>query len=241
MFSRQKRSTREVTTRAGTIRRGKKRRTTSLVNNASFNAAVRLAIKNAKPRKYIDTAGNPTPLSNPATFFSLTSIPQGATDSDRIGDHCQWDSIQLRFKAYSSATTNNYDQCFRVIIFIWHPNDAVDVPNTAELFEYHTVSPNDTIHSPLNHDHRPLRKILYDETFCYAVDTADVPHTFWNYPVFQSVFIPMTRMKPQNTNATFDAATSGNNMIYLCLVSSATTAATAGFVDFVARVNFTDT
>ncbi len=61
----------------------------------------------------------------------LSGIPQGTTASSRVGATIKVHKLNLRWSSYLGDTTN----MIRVVIFHWKPNDAVDVPQSSELFQ----------------------------------------------------------------------------------------------------------
>lgn len=61
----------------------------------------------------------------------LSAIPQGTTASARVGATIKARKLRMKWSAYLGDTTN----IFRVLIFHWKPNDAVDVPQASELFQ----------------------------------------------------------------------------------------------------------
>jgi len=120
---------------------------------------VRREEKRARELKFFDTSQSAVNLAAGASINVLSGIPQGAAQSQRVGDsvlidHCQYTYaiVQLNADIYSDS---------RVIIFQWHPNSTLTstpvladiLPNTAAVGLY----------SAYNWQYRNQYTILHDE------------------------------------------------------------------------------
>lgn len=97
-------------------------------------------------------------------FLNISGIPQGLTDTTRIGDSVNLLSIETCYTLYINNALLFVDACFvRLIIFKWHPNDATVTPSLNDILDPLAVGATQ-ICAPLSHDPRALFTMVMDKT-----------------------------------------------------------------------------
>lgn len=109
-------------------------------------------------KKYFDT-NNAGVLTNVSALNKLTGVPQGTTDSQRVGDKLTLKNLQYTLQMVGSDSYNR----FRITIIRWNRDDNADVPTSGRIYQNLGL----TIHSPFNFD--SLRKgdftVLHDKVY----------------------------------------------------------------------------
>lgn len=134
---------------------------------------------NLAEQKFYDTSegfqnGTVTGILDSSTFVQITQMPQGITDSARIGDKVTGTSLQFRFTIDPAELTTQLNSWYmRITIFIWKDDTT---PGFNDLYQNYVAPGLPSLLQfmyPLNHDKKIKRKILYDKihTF-YAKDFA---------------------------------------------------------------------
>lgn len=176
---------------------------------------LRQAIKSIAERKFYDnqigqtSAGNN--LNDAGFLYALSDMTQGAGQSQRIGDKCTGSSLEWRGVCFSPAlvTTVPYITV-RVIIFVWRDDTT---PVLADIIEDVT---NPTL-SPLAHDTKIKRKVLFEKTWTQYLDPTNKTVTIPNQLV--KAVIPLNKMKYNIVN--FQGGTTiAVNHIYFLSVSN---------------------
>lgn len=185
--------------------------------------------------KYHDTQcffgrGQTLPLSISGAIICLTNIVQGTTDLTRLGDKCTGTSLEYKFilqcynGTYLPIDAPARFINMRVIFFIW--KDDV-VPFTGDIFQYSYPSgaflgPI----SPLNHDRKIKRKILYDKYFRSHCDLANSTlgggqfSGVNNHPIIFNGVIPLTRQRNNTINFVGSSSPAiAINHIYMLVMS----------------------
>lgn len=204
---------------------------------------LRKALSQIAEHKYFETGVTLTPggvpLNAAGVITQLTAVPQGPGQNNRVGDKSTGTSLQVSFNAYASGlNTAAAFNIFRYILFIWKDDTA---PTIADILEDPTY-PNIT---PLNHDKKVKRKILYDNVFTqYTVYSTVATQSFADSmrPFIQkSIFIPLSKLR-RYCNIYFQAGTTvGVNNIYELVISTNTGAAnTTWNFESYTRYNFID-
>lgn len=97
---------------------------------------------------------------NGVVFGPITDIPQGDTDSNRIGDKVNLKSLRMRFTIQWADTIN----LMRIVVFQWIPT-SLTLPSVADIFPASNLG---NFFSPLLNyvwDDKSQRIILYDKVF----------------------------------------------------------------------------
>lgn len=174
---------------------------------------LRQAIKSVAERKWYDNTlflsnALPNQLDINGFFFSLTDMPQGSGQQQRIGDKCTGSSIEVRMVLSSPAlvTTAVY-LIMRTIIFVWKDDTA---PGLADILEPGAWNP---VNAPLNHDTKIKRKILYDACSAHYLET--VTKNSMSPLKYKKIVLPLNKLRNLNI-INFQAGTTvGVNHIYI--------------------------
>ncbi len=107
--------------------------------------------------KYYDANVAGSMIATPS-YNQLTTIPQGYSQSERIGDVVFVKAIAFRFE----VTTANADifNLARIIIFSWVPNTASLTPGTSSVLEDYV---SQGVQSFYNYESRQDVKVQYDK------------------------------------------------------------------------------
>lgn len=92
-----------------------------------------LTKRGAPQIKFVDVGYNVNVTSVGTVLAGICNIPQGVTVNQRTGDTVFWRSLYINY----DITTQNSDiwNSSRVIIFQWHPNSALLVPNVTDVLQ----------------------------------------------------------------------------------------------------------
>jgi len=169
--------------------------------------------------KYFLFNSLPTAVDFNGTTQDLLLVPQGITDSTRIGDEIRLTSISLELQVIGVDATN----LMRVIIFKWRPSTVASV---AAILPFALASANAPL-SPYSRDRSVDYKVYFDRTFALSTATnVSQVVKFHNIPVkglcqYQS------------------GTTTGTNHLYLLVISDSGAAPNPS-INYMTRVNFTD-
>jgi len=137
-------------------------RRTALTRNQRMEVQ-RLVQRSSELKYFAFNSGVTTPISAAMSISAAPfQVPQGVTDSTRIGDELTMVAVRFRFEILNSlgALSDAFNN-FRVCIFQWKPNS---VPAAVDVFIPGPSGAPD-IWSNYGHDFRSQFTILYDETF----------------------------------------------------------------------------
>lgn len=181
-------------------------------------------------KKYFDTSVAGVVLTYGGYIVSVSSIPQGTTDGQRIGDRLIMNSIEMNYEV--SAQINSGISYYRIIVFIWKDDTA---PGLTDILSVDTQANNHMVQ--LNRDKKIKRILLYDKC-------GNINQPTWTPPaaVRRNLFIDL-RKKKQNDRTIFfqSGSTTGVNKIYFCLLSSNDGSGTTGLnYTSLQRINFID-
>jgi len=110
--------------------------------------------------KYLDTLSLANSIGSGATIFGLSIIPQGDTQSTRVGDFAQ--PLRLIFN-YSLYTVNSdIVTTVRLIFFRWHVHSAFGAPNVVNLLE---APGSSNVLSHINFQYQNDFDILWDRQY----------------------------------------------------------------------------
>jgi len=110
--------------------------------------------------KYFDTLSLANSIGSGGTIFGLSLIPQGATQSERVGDFAQPLRLILNYSLY--VVNSDIVTTVRLIFFRWHIHSAFGPPNIVNLLEAPASS---NVLSHLNFQYQNDFDILWDRQF----------------------------------------------------------------------------
>lgn len=202
-------------------------------------AQVKRLVDSESELKYIAfSSGAATSVTSTMNISnSPFAVPQGVTDSERVGDSLKYcGTLEFRYQCVCAqgATGDVYDN-IRIVIFQWHPNST---PIASSVF---LTGPSGSvdIFSTYSHDNRQLFRVLYDKTHCMVgqVNAAITPATEAVSTGVIHAFIPM---KPAQKHTQFaGGGATGTNLIYIALVSDSS-AATHPTITYQSKLFFRD-
>lgn len=183
-----------------------------------------------------------TPMTTGTSIWSISEIPQGATDTSRVGNKITlkkiygYLSVQLPTDLLSHvsgtvASIVDSHTCVRILIFQWFENDASAPPTDVVLFQG-AANTQLGLQSPPDRERYSQFWTLYDKTFWL--------HTY------NPVWSDYISLKPKKPRLQFLTAQSGINKIYIKIWRGPTTQSTTLSVaatpiaDINLRVSFTD-
>lgn len=167
-------------------------------------------------KKYHNVTQAQLGVSTTPYVAQLTSVPQGDTDNDRVGDRLKWEKGYLRLFVLGGDTYNY----LRFIIFQWKPN-ASTVPTAADILLVGAGGAVDYT-SQYNHDNRQLFKIMFDQTFKTVGDgSTDTPLQDSSRQHLKRIL----RIPNKFAQYTAGHTTNGTNQLFMIAISdsSATT------------------
>lgn len=160
-----------------------------------------------------------------SAYFALTSIPQGTTDSTRIGDKISLRGLYLRYNLSCADATN----ICRVIVFQYFGNTTLHSPAVNEFLQSAYIGTGYAPFSPYTFDYRNQFGILYDRT--HHLNLTD-----HNTVGVQKKI----RIKYAKHDITFTAATTaGSNQIFIVFISDSGVATHPGY-RFLSRLYYDD-
>lgn len=172
--------------------------------------------------KYFDTAAANS-VDYAGSFYDLTALAQGDTDVTRDGDKLTLRKLKAKLSISLGDTTN----LFRIVYFRWKQNNISVTPTQSYFSNPYTNNINCT-YAPQNWDTHDNFQILYDRTFTL--------NTYTHPQRLITVNLKLSKLP----KVAYDAgSTSGNNHIYLYLVSDSA-AAVHPTVNMINRISFVD-
>lgn len=194
-------------------------------------------VRRGEEKKYFDSSyvSSPTnaPLTSSGFIQILSDVPQGTSDTKRIGSSICMHSCEIRYTVHwneNTGTNPYYD--FRMGFFIWNSDTT---PTFADIYQY-----TDAMVSPYNHDQKVLRKIVYDCKHQVYLD--NTTGNTWIPVHMGDKYIDWRFRKDGGYIINFEGTTTtGIGHLYCILYSSNSTGATAPTVTMLSRINYTDT
>jgi hypothetical protein len=181
----------------------------SLVTKAQVRQMVRASERVVELNYFALVDNTYGSISYNGTDFNqcISQIPQGVTDSERVGDEAILTSIEFRLGIKVSTTTPVF---LRVICFQWHPTS---VPSYASIL----LDQHNTSFAPLTqyqHDTKQMYTILSDDLVSLS--------TVWT-PV-QQVYRVITRGFRKTIQYQAGSSSTATNMVYVMAVSDVSSA-----------------
>lgn len=173
--------------------------------------------------KYFDTAFSYSFTTTGTGTQNITVIPQGTTDTTRIGDRLKITSVEFRYNIFDASTAISIysKQTVRLVLVHWFP---------ATTPGYSDVLTTSTTRALYNHDQRQMYKICWDKTISVIGGTSSDMKTghIMYYP-------------KKNTSVQFqNAGTTGTNRFFLFIVADGVDPANTSSAVLMSRVRFTD-
>lgn len=204
-------------------RRVRRKRSTKVSKNVK--RFVNKKLKKEVETKYNDYYNSGTFDWNGSVYYNLTVIPQGTTDSNRIGDKISLRGIRLRYHLLCGDT---YNIC-RIVVFQYYGNNTLHAPAVNELFQSIYMGTVYAPMSPFTFDYKNQFGILYDKT--HNLNLNDRQTVGVNKKI---------KIKYAKHGITFTAATTaGSNQIYIVALSDSG-AATHPSIIFHSRLFYDD-
>jgi len=185
---------------------------------------IRKAIEKAKEKKFYDQSalGAGAAISTTPTIVNISQIPQGAGDSERIGDSVTITSLEHRLTCVWATNS-----MLRVIVFQWKADNTTP-PTVTAVLQTNGGGTNWFV-APYNHDNASQFRII---------DDFHLEGTAAGFPV--GVSYRRYFGKRYSKDLRFLAAgTNGYNQIYYLMVSNQAGGTAPSVVDRT-RVNYTD-
>jgi len=186
---------------------GRKRKYTRKYRKGGLatKAFVKQQIHKNVETKWYELGQTPTGVDWNGAITRLTSVPQGTTDSQRVGDKLTIRGIHIKYQ----ITTGDSTQLFRVLVVQWKPNTNLITPGVATLLTGVTLG---TVNAPLANyvwDYTNQWSILYDKM--HRLDAVSKPNV-----------INMKRVNIKYAKKVvefFAAGIEGSNHVYMVMVS----------------------
>lgn len=190
---------------------------------------VQTLISHTEP-KYLDNTVLATSVGAGGTIYGLSSVPQGDTQSTRVGDFIQPRALIINWDLYT--VNSDIVTTIRLVVFRWVPSNALIAPVIADILE-NAAAANVLAH--FNFQYQDNYVVMKDMQFqASGVVTA---------PTVNSNF-GKTGMRIPNRGSTeieFGLGTNtGSNHIYLLLISDSALTPFPIF-NFVSRLYYEDT
>jgi len=199
---------------------GRKRKATNVI---------RTLISHVEP-KYFDITSLANSVGAGGTIFPLSPVPQGAAQSDRVGDFIQPRKWMFNYTLYT--VNSDIVTTVRMIFFRWVPTTALIFPVLANILES-PVSGN--VLSHYNFQTQDNYEVLWERQFqCSGITVA---------PTVNSNFGATGMVVPLRSNSEIEftlGATTGANQLFL-LVLSDSALTPFPILNFVSRLYFEDT
>jgi len=177
----------------------------------------RLVQRNTELKYFAFNAIALSPISNAMNLASAPfQIPQGVSDSNRIGDQLTWTGVKIRFEITNSlgALADQFNN-MRLVILQWKPNS---IPVNTDVFLTGPTGAVD-IYSTYNHDRRTEFIILHDETF-RTVGNINTANSVGTCCTTTGVLERNISVRYAQKNAHFaGGGLTAANMLYIALVS----------------------
>jgi hypothetical protein len=194
----------------------------------TFADVKRIVMARLEP-KFKDSFVALTAATSAGIQFSLSSVPQGDTDSSRSGDQINLQSLEVNFDAYLQGTggTNDFTDTVRMIIYRWHPMSTATQPTQADILQDQTIAQSNE-QSLYKWDNRKDFTILDDQRFALSGNGPSL--------VCYRKFINLNNVA---SHFTAGSTTLASQQVYLFFASDSLIA-THPLVDFYARVIYLD-
>lgn len=207
-------------------------------------------VRKMAEKKYHDTFidYNPTlaPLFYPSRsspqIINLTQVVDGSTVTSRVGNRITGTSLEVRMQISSADNVGtDYRFRFRIIIFIWKDTLAPVINDILQNANWPQV-----IVSPLTHDRKKRRKILYDYTDerqqPAAPNIAVAPVEGDLGYCIKRVILNLSKFKDYNKVIEYQGSNStiGTNQIFMLTVTSNVASLTGWNMRTYTRYNFID-
>lgn len=173
-------------------------------------------------QKWFNTTIAPSPVlaslaTLPAPNSILNPIPQGVTQSSRIGNEVHNRSVHIRLLLQRAAV----DAVVRIII-VWNLDGSVTNPNLL-------LEDNTNFQSPLNKDYGKSFWVRFDKTYTLAAGQSQLQvDEIW-------------RAVKCTTEYTDDGTTTPSaNSLWLLAISNQATTANQPLLSYIARLTYTD-
>lgn len=178
-------------------------------------------------------------VTSSGSMIRMTSISQGASGINRIGDECVLHKVTWRADALV-AGGDEYNNV-RFIVFRWYQDDNTSTPQVSDILD-DTAGLTYRFMSPLNHQTRTKYHVMLDQTITVTNTFTAATQTSWvdSYKVGKRLNIYGRRLGRKTIQFTA-APQYGSNHIYLLVVSdSAAASATHPQYQFSAETWFSD-
>lgn len=194
-------------------KRGGRRTALTRVQRAEVQ---RLVQRNIELKFFAYNAGGAAITSTFNVSNVMFAVPQGITDSTRVGDELTWVSSKLRLEFQNSQGpgADNFNN-LRFVIFQWHPNST---PTAGDVF-LNGPSGSPDLLSTYSHDRRHEFTVVYDESFKTVGNgqAATSPYTSTSTTGIQHRDISFRFAKKKCSFV--GAGTTSTNMFYVAVVS----------------------
>jgi hypothetical protein len=209
-----------------------KRRTGYAANKRILSVIGRMAEK-----KYFDVSSAANNVTFNGTIASLSDVTQGTTDITRVGDKLTMNSVELKFFAVPGTAT--LYSVVRLVVFLWRDDTTPTVNDLMQAGAGTSMLPL----SPLDHDDRAKRKILYDKYFTMTYDNYGANQYGANAIKVFKTFMDLKKWNLRDrTVSYFAGGTAGFNKIWIFYGSTNGTGANQPVsLSYYSRINFTDT
>lgn len=185
-------------------RRRNFRRSSRSTRGVATKQYVKKQIHKLSETKYFDALFSAN-VDSTGTVADMTNIPQGTTDSTRIGDKITLRGSILRLKISVSDAFN----FIRVILFQWYPNTLLSVPTVGTIL-FDTTTADRAITSPYVHDYQNQFKVISDKVYRGVLDDSNM--------IAFRVMKPYMKYVKKTIN--FSAASvNGSNKLYMMAIS----------------------
>jgi len=109
--------------------------------------------------KYYDTVLLNQNSSSTVGFLNLTTIPQGAGQSQRVSDTIWINKVDIRLYAYEIESTTDFTNYIRMAFFTWKENTNVTTPTSVQIFQNTTAF---SVLSPFSFETRDVYRVHRD-------------------------------------------------------------------------------
>jgi len=185
------------------VKKGKRK------TDAEVVSIVHRAMRAQREIKYLDTTFAATNVSTTTLFYNLSIVPQGAAQGQRVGDEMWLDKIEVKM----NVTTANADifSIVRLFMFYWRIPTATANPVVGNIFNSIGTQ---GVFTPLSYEYRSMYQVVGKDWMLNNTGTAAAP-------TVNSQFIVDDVLGLGGKHVQFTAgATTGNNLLFLTLVSN---------------------
>lgn len=205
--------------------------------------SVKAMIRAPEELKYHLSSAAATIIGITPVNASCTNVPQGATDTNRVGDTLWIHNIDCRFLfTIDSAATGDTPQFVRLILYQWHPTiDTAGAFPAASTILQNGFSGGPDALSHYNHDQRHNYKILRDTNFV-LMPPGGFSATTEVFNCCTSKMLEWKVSKGFNRAVQYVAGstTNGSNQVFLMCLSNIATANSHSGIAYSIITNFSD-